>query len=84
MNEKTLRALIEAGAVKQVHIIADGSRFHVRVDTLNGSLTASKVRGGVKTWGSLEAVARWIRSLGIGRAMIDLVRWQPGQRGMKI
>jgi len=29
MNEKTLRALIKAGAVRKLRIIADGSRFHV-------------------------------------------------------
>jgi len=33
MDEKTLRALIEAGSVKALHIIADGSLFHVEVIT---------------------------------------------------
>ncbi|MGB7930814.1 MAG: hypothetical protein WCH04_01080 [Gammaproteobacteria bacterium] len=30
MDEKTLRALIETGSVKALHIIADGPLFHVR------------------------------------------------------
>jgi hypothetical protein len=27
MNEKTLRALVEAGAIRRVRIVADGSRW---------------------------------------------------------
>ena len=29
MDEKTIRLLVEAGGVRQIHIIADGGRFHV-------------------------------------------------------
>jgi hypothetical protein len=39
MNEKTLRALIEAGAVRKVRIIADGSVFHVEADTPTNTVT---------------------------------------------
>ena len=41
MDEKTLRALIEAGSVKALHIIADGPLFHVEViTTRQGALAA--------------------------------------------
>ncbi len=79
MNEKTLRALVEAGAIRQVCIIADGALFRVEAQTGGGPVTASTLRGAVKTWKSLDAAARWVRGLGIGTARIELARWQPGQ-----
>ena len=84
MNEKTLRALVEAGAIKRIRIIAKGSIFHVEADTPNGTVTAATMRGKVKTWSTLDASARWVRSLGIGRAQIHMGHWQPEQRGLKI
>jgi hypothetical protein len=45
VNEKTFRALVDAGAVRRVRIIADGARFHVEADTQNGTLIASTGRG---------------------------------------
>ena len=82
MDEKTLRALVEAGAVKKVRIIAHGVQFHVEVDTPTGSITAETLKGAPKTWSTLDTAAEWVRSLGIGVAQIDMARWQPGQRGL--
>ena len=45
MNEKTLRALVEAGAVKRVRIIADGARFHVEADTPTATVVAATSKG---------------------------------------
>ncbi|MEM7504432.1 MAG: hypothetical protein AAF417_20510 [Pseudomonadota bacterium] len=84
MDEKTLRALITAGAVKKIHIIGNGARFHVEAATPNGSLTAETRRGKVKTWVTLDAAARWVRSLGIGSAQVNLAGWQPAQREMPL
>lgn len=84
MDEKTLRALITAGAVKKIHIIGNGARFHVEAATPNGSLTAETRRGKVKTWVTLDAAARWVRSLGIGSAHVNLAGWQPAQREMPL
>ena len=84
MNEKTLRALIEAGAVKKIRIIGDGSLFHVEADTPGSTVTATTVAGGIKTWSTLDACAKWVRALGIGVAQIDIARWTPEQRGMRI
>ncbi len=82
MNEKTLRALVDAGAVKRVHIIANGGLFHLEADTSNGHVTASTLKGAVKTWSSLDTAAKWVRSLGIGKAQVDITKWQPGQKGL--
>jgi hypothetical protein len=80
MDERMLRALVAAGAVKKISIIASGARFHVEARTLNGAVTAETLKGKVKTWVSLDAAARWVRGLGIGAAQVHLTHWQPGQR----
>ena len=84
MNEKTLKALVSAGAVKRVRIIGDGALFHVEADTPNGAVAALTQKGMPKTWRSLDAAARWVRSLGMGSAQVDMARWQPGQGGLAL
>jgi len=84
MNEKTLRALVEAGAVKRVRIIAAGARFHVEADTATATVVAATTKGVPKTWGSIDASAKWLRGLGIGIAQLDVSRWSPGQRGLSL
>jgi hypothetical protein len=81
MNEKTLRALIEAGAIKKVRIIAEGSTIYVEVDSGKQTITAKTVKGALKTWRSLDTAAKWVRSLGIGTAQLDIAGWQPEQKG---
>lgn len=81
MNEKTLRALIEAGAVKKVRIIAEGSVIYVEADAGKQTMTAQTVKGQLKTWRSLDSAAKWVRSLGIGVAQLDIAKWQPEQKG---
>ena len=84
MDEKMLRAMVAAGAVKNIDIIAAGARFHVEARTPNGPITAETHKGKVKTWVTLDAAAKWVRSIGIGTANINLAHWQPGQRELQI
>ncbi|MDX1516548.1 MAG: hypothetical protein R3288_06895 [Woeseiaceae bacterium] len=84
MDEKTLRALVAAGAVRRIDIIASGARFRVEASTPNGPVTAETRKGKIKTWVSLDAAARWVRSLGIGGARVNLTHWQPGQRELPV
>ena len=84
MNEKTIRALVEAGAIKNVLLIADGAAVHVDIVTQAGATTATTNRGGIKTWATLDSAAKWIKSLGIGRAQLDISRWLPGQKGLTL
>ena len=85
MDEKTVRTLVAAGAVKQIHIIADGGLFHVDIVTANKeSITALTSKGAIKTWSALDSAARWVRALGIGRVHLDLVHWSPGQKSLRI
>jgi hypothetical protein len=79
MDEKALRALVDAGVVKQVRIVADGSCFHVKVATQNGSVAASTVKGKLKSWVTLDAAAKWVRSLGVGAEHLEIAKWQPSQ-----
>lgn len=84
MDEKTLQALVDAGAVKHVRIMADGSCFHVEAETQTGSVTASTVKGTLKSWITLDAAAKWVRSLGVGTAQLEIGKWQPGQHRLSI
>ena len=84
MNERVLKVLIEAGAVKKLRIIADSSRFYIEIDTPAGTVTASTVKGAVKTWATLDAAAKWIRKLGIGQSTLDIARWQPDHKGLAL
>ena len=84
MDEKMLRALVAAGAIKNIDIIASGARFHVEASTQNGAITAETRKGKVKTWVTLDAAAKWVRNLGVGGARINLTHWQPGQRELSV
>lgn len=84
MDEKTLRALVDVGVLKRIRIIADGAMFYVEADTPNGPVPALTLKGSPKTWRSLDAAAKWVRTLGLGTVQVDLAKWQPGQRGLKL
>jgi hypothetical protein len=84
MDEKMMKAMVAAGAIKKINIIGNGARFHIEANTPNGSITAETHKGKIKTWVTLDAAAKWVRALGIGSAQINLARWQPGQREFPI
>lgn len=84
MDERMLRAMVSAGAIKNINIIASGARFHIEARTPNGRITAETRKGKVRTWVTLDAAARWVRGLGVGAAHIHLAHWQPGQRELSV
>jgi len=84
MDEKMLKAMVAAGAIKNIDIIASGARFHVEAKTPNGPITAETRKGKVKTWVTLDAAAKWVRGLGMAGARVNLTHWQPGQRELSI
>ena len=84
MDERLLKAMVAAGAIKTINIIASGARFHVEAKTPNGPITAETRKGKVRTWVTLDAAARWVRGLGIGAAQVNLTHWQPGQRELSV
>ena len=84
MNEKILRALVEAGAVKKVKITAEGSTIYVEAYTGSEVTTAKTIKGKLKTWSTIDSAAKWVRSLGIGQMQLDMAKWQPEQKKLKI
>jgi|TARA_Y100000310_G_C20670617_1_gene810061 hypothetical protein len=84
MNKNVIQILVEEGAVKKVKIVADGAAFHVDVVTNTGSTTATTLAGSIKTWATLDSAARWVRSLGLGKAQLELTNWQPGQKALNL
>lgn len=84
MDERMLKAMVAAGAIKKINIIASGARFHVEASTPNGAITAETRKGKVKTWVTLDAAAKWVRGIGMGRAHVNLTHWQPGQRELSL
>ena len=84
MDERTLKALVEAGAIRRIDIIASGARFHIEATTLNGAVTAKTRKGKVKTWATLDAAAKWVRNLGLAAVRVNLTHWQPAQRELSV
>ena len=84
MDEKMMKAMVAAGAIRKVNIVGNGARFHVEASTPNGSVTAETRQGKVRTWVTLDAAARWVRAIGVGGAHVSLARWQPGQRELRV
>lgn len=84
MDERMLKAMVAAGAIKNISIIASGARFHIEARTPNGPITAETRKGKVRTWVTLDAAARWVRALGIGAAQVNLAQWQPSQRELSV
>jgi len=85
MNKAALEVLISVGAIRQVRIIADGFAVYIKITTQAGETsTVTTNKGGIKTWVTIDASARWIKALGVGKVQLEISRWLPGQRGMTI
>ncbi len=84
MDGKTLRALVEAGAIRKIRIIGEGSNFRVEADTQAGTNIIYTSTGKLKQWRTLDAAAKWIHSMGIGTLQVELEKWQPKQRDMNL
>jgi hypothetical protein len=84
MNEKILRALVEAGAIKKMKITAEGSTIYVEAYTGSEVTTAKTIKGKLKTWSTLDSAAKWVRSLGIGQMQLDMAKWQPEQKRLLV
>ena len=84
MDMKTLRALLDAGAVKKVLIVANGATIHAEVQTANSKEVVQTSKGSIKTWRTTDSSIKWLRSLGVGKADVDFSGWQPDQRALKL
>jgi hypothetical protein len=84
MDEKTLKTMVDAAAIKRARIVAQGANFHVEIDAPGRSFTIATAKGGLRTWRSIDANARWLRSMGIAQSTLDVSRWHPGQRSLQL
>lgn len=84
MNETTMKALLDAGVIKRVTIVAQGAQFHVEIKTTNGSHPIQTLKGSLKSWKSIDSVVRWLKKLGIGHAVLKFSAWQPGQKHLDL
>ena len=84
MDEKTLKLLVENGAIKRINIIANGGSLYVEALTPTGKHTATTLKGNLKTWTNINSAAKWVRALGIGTIQLNLDQWQPDQKTMLV
>ena len=84
MNEKVVRALADAGAVKKIRIIANGSVIYVEVATGSDFTAAQTNKGSLKTWATIDSAARWIRRLGLGTITLEVSMWHPEQKKLNL
>lgn len=77
---ETLRALIEAGSVREAVAIGKGPSWSLlfKVGMTERSLVAQ--RGNIRQFRNLETALALVRDLGIGRASVDLSSWDSAQR----
>lgn len=84
MDEKVIKALVEAGAVRQVRIVAAQATVHVEIKTAGGTTVAQTLKGKPKTWSTIQSAAKWVRSIGVAEATLDLRHWTPDQRPLSL
>ena len=83
MDEKTLKLLVENGAVKQMNIIGNGSVLHIEAVTPTGTHKATTQKGKLRSWTNLDTAAKWVRSLGIGTVQLRIDSWDPAQKSIR-
>jgi hypothetical protein len=82
INHTTLEQLIESNAVRSTTVVGvqGGWSVLVRYGTAERRLAAQ--RGGVRTWRRLDAVAGYLRGVGLARFEVDVAYLEdvPGQK----
>ncbi|WP_044412297.1 ATP-binding protein [Thiomicrospira microaerophila] len=82
MNEKSLRLLINENAIKKAHLIAQGGVFHIHIEATSNRYVIETADGNPRAWRTLDAAAKWLRKLGLGKACVDLTYWNPQQKSL--
>lgn len=58
MNESQLKLLLEAGAIKGMTIVGQGSHLHLEVKTQGGSKVLLTGKGEIRQWVTLDACGK--------------------------
>jgi len=81
LDSKTLSLLQYSGALKGVNVIADDSIIYALFALKSGDeVVAYTTSGKLKKWVTIDAAAKWLKTLGIGEAQISFLYWQPKQK----
>ncbi len=82
---KTIVLLQKSGAVKTITIKVDSSVIYVQYQLRNSEVgTAHTTAGKVKQSSTVDAVVKWLKSLGFGQAQITFANWQFNQSKLKV
>ena len=82
INHATLEQLIDADAVRSATVVGVQGGWSVLVRYGMAERRLAAKRGGVRTWRRLDAVAGYLRGLGLARFEVDAVNHEdtPGQK----
>lgn len=67
----TLRELADAGAVREVQLVAEGRRWYVLVRSGMHDRVLLAERGHRREFGQIEGAVRLLRSVGLARVVVD-------------
>ncbi len=84
MDKKTMLALANANAIKKVFITARGHLLYIRIVTPTGEHNVQTNAGKLKTWATIDACAKWLHGVGIGKIQMDIAQWHPHQKGLAL
>ncbi len=84
MDEKALKILISAGAIRKLRIIASGSIIYIEADYGTNTVKAHTIKGQLKTWATIDSAAKWVRNLGLGKAELHIDTWAINQKGLSL
>ena len=82
INHATLEQLIDAGAVRGATVVGTHGGWGVLVRYGMAERQLAAKRGGVRTWRRLDAVAGYLRGLGLAHFEVDAANHEdvPGQK----
>lgn len=77
IQEQTFVELVQAGAVREIAIVGHGSRWYLEISTGMETRILGSRREHVRTWASLDRLARWLHARGVGDWKVRAKQWAP-------
>jgi len=84
VNTRILQALIDAGAVKKIELIANGPNIHALIHTQTEKTVLLTNKREIKIWVSFDTAVKWIKAKGVAQLHLDARAWQPNQRKLQL
>lgn len=77
IDQKTLRQLLEAGAVRAAHVVGRGNGWTIAAECGPTKRFLASKRGDVRVFRKLETLVSFLRAMGIGRFDVDVTGYDP-------